>query len=386
MTSPLVRSLFGLGAAALVAGLWFWWQAPADPGGAPAPRAATTLPAPAAATVAAPPPNPGATVRAGLARALRAAPLPPALLAQLVSGDVAGVVHALAAANEPHAAAQLADLAALCAAGGAGADGAVLDAHRALAIVGDDAALTAFLNAGLDARAAWYRAAEAGCALTELQPGELRRRLIASAAAGDAASAARLAAEEPDALPRLTTAALLGDAGAAWRLGRDNLAREPLVARSWLEAAAKGDAEAAAYLGACLASACYGESDLPGARAALEAAAKRGSHYALGLLATQGTDEAGRWPMAGLPPFPQPPSDTAPLVEPSTRFAYATLAAALAREGCFGFEFALTAAALTRAAEDARSVRPGELDSFRDEGERLRADSLAGIRRALACD
>jgi hypothetical protein len=357
--------------------------APAGPaaGPPPAPAAAAREPAPAASA----PRAPAGFLPAALARAFRGAALPAALGARLAAGDVEGVAAALAASTAPGAAAALHDLAALCAEESQ-PDAAAGAEQDAIATAGADAAALALVTAEIGARHAFRQRILAGCRTALLDEAAVTARLRAGGEAGDAASLERLAARDPQPLGRMTSAALLGDAAAQFHLALEYLPRDPRLARSWLEAGARGDADALGFLGACQLNGCFGAPDPVAAAATLEAAARQGSRYALGLLATSGGDDAGRWPVAGVPVAPLPPRDADALaLDPATRYAWSEFARGLATAGCFGFDFPTTAAALVDGAALERDLTAGELAAGRAAATALEHDAGTSARSALGC-
>jgi hypothetical protein len=332
-----------------------WWgpghDRPAGPVERPAPReppvptAASSSPAPPASTVA-PPVAPAGLVRAALARRLRAAALPRELADLVAAGDIAGAAVHLAAAKGPGSAALEWDLLALCheateSGAAAGADDE-LAARAALALRPD---LAAVLQPMIEARHAFGVRLGAGCRNARQDPAAIQRRLAVSAASGDAASLERLTAVDGAPQARLQSAALLGSSLAQFRLALTLLAERPgtpartaeqrQAGLSWLQAAAKGDADAESYYGGCLLDGCPGAPDPLAARAALESAARRGSSQALGLLSGGGGSEpANDWSgtedvVAGLPPRYL---DSLGL-DAADHYAWAVLAARLARDG-----------------------------------------------------
>jgi hypothetical protein len=388
-------ALAGLSVAGALIAAWLWrGTPPAAPGVEPAVHAPLwTVPGGAAqpSPTAAPAPAPArpTAVRAALLRRFQGVPPPRELLDLLVAGDVAAVARQLTARDEPGSAAQLWDLAALCASdGGSGAAPAGADERAALEATAGDAAAHATLAALIATRHAFAQRLAAGCAATTFDRALLERRLAASAARGEAASLERLATLDPQPLGRLTSAALLGSPRAQFRLALENLPKQPAAGRSWLEAAAKGDADAEAYYGACLLNGCFGTADAVAARAALESAARRGAPYALGLLASGGNaDDLSRWSSADALVVPVPPREPDALgVDPSGRYAWASLAEQLATDGCFGFEFGTTAEALLVRGSFERTLRPAELTAARAAAAELAAGTAAATRHALGCD
>jgi len=387
--------LAGLAGAGVLIAAWLWRATPPAtpeaqppargplwtvPGGAAQPLSAPGAPPPAAVP---------AEVRAALLRRFRGTAPPRELLDRLAAGDVPSVARQLTARDEPGAAARLWDLAALCGSdGGPASASALADERAALESTAADAAAHATLAALIGTRHAFAERLAAGCAATSFDRALLERRLATSAARGDVASLERLAALDPQPLGRLTSAALLGSPRAQFRLALENLPKQPDAGRQWLEAAAKGDADAEAYYGACLLNGCFGTADPVAARAALESAARRGAPYALGLLASGASaEELGRWVPADAPVAPIPPRDPDALgVDPSGRYAWAALAAGLATDGCFGFEFATTAEALIVRSGLDQALRPAELTAARAAAAELSSATAGTTRHALGCD
>jgi hypothetical protein len=385
----------GIALGTVVAGVLLWpAPPPPEPPAASAPRAAlpagpTELPA-APATPAGPPATTlaDAVLKAALVDRLRAARLPRELAERLAAGDVAEVARRLAAAREPGSAALLAELAALChepAAGGGG--DAASEARAALGAAGRDPATSATLEALVAATRDAQRRLAAGCAAASFDPGAIERSLQASARNGDAASLEQLALEGHGDIGKLTSAALLGAPRAQLRLGLDRSRDQPAIARSWLEAAAKGDADAEAYLGSCLLTGCAAAPDPAAARAAFESAARRGAPFALGLLATGAGDDVHRWSASGalVAPLP-PPSPEALGLEAPARYAWAAFAGRLAAHGCFGFDLRLAADALAAAPRLAQELSPVDASAGEQAAADLEAASGAAARRARGCE
>jgi hypothetical protein len=382
----------GCSAAIVATFLWFGRDELAAPRPARAPAAAPpryvagwTAPA-AAPAAAARAPTPA---RAALARAFHGVAPARALLERLVAGDVGAVARELGVQGDAASAVQLFDLAALCAnEARAPPDGVATDERTALEAAtaapgGHDA-----LGALIDARHQWSGRFAAGCAAASFDAGRIRRGLETAAARGDAASLERLASLDAQPYARLQSAALLGNARAQFRLALAYVAQQPPLARSWLEPAAKGDADAEAYYGGCLLSGCFGAPDPGAARTELAAAARGGSLYALGLLAS--SDAAGgvrHWSRADTFAAPVPPRDTEALgLEPAAAYAWSALDAELAADGCFGFEFGIAAEALDAQARFERALRPAELDAARAAAAELASTSGGAVRHALGCD
>jgi len=385
--------LAGLALAVGGALLWWWLQPmpapqPAEPAaGDWPPRLPASQPRPAPAAPAEPARSP---VRAALLRAFHDRPPDRATLEALAKGEVGSIAERLARDPSSAAAAELSDLERLCRdlAGASTAAGA-LEEQRAIQLAGGaDAGARAVIEAGLVQAHEFRTRFAAGCAAARLDREAVRARLEASAAAGDPASLERLAEQDPAPLARLQSAALLGNARAQYLLAQALYATQPLGARSWLESAARGDADAEAYLGACQLSGCFGSADPAAARRSLESAARRGALYALGALGS--AEAAGaphRWAAADAPVVPVAPRAPDVLgLDAAQNYAWAALDAALARDGCFGFEFGIAAEALDGAERLERALRPAELDAARRAADALEAADGAAARRALGCD
>jgi hypothetical protein len=315
--SPTRLVLAGLAAGAALAGVLWWRSEPAPPTPAAAPR--RTAPPAAFEDGPAPPPHPasvrtaaplaGNVLRAALVARLPA--LPRELLDRLAAGDVAEAAARLAAAREPGSAAALAELELLCRElGEPGAEADAAEARSALGSAAREPATAAALEALIAARRDAERRLAAGCAAARFDPAAIDRQLQDSARNGDAASLERLALAGAGDPGKLASAALLGAPRAQLRLGLDNLRDQPALARSWLEAAAKRDADAEAFYGTCLLAGCGASPDPVAGRAALESAARRGAPFALGLLSSgPGADEVQRWTPAGAGVAPVPPTE-----------------------------------------------------------------------------
>jgi len=378
--------LAALGAAVLAALAYFSGPAPTAPppaptGGWPAPPAARAdRVAPPAATTTSDR-LPATLLRATVTDKLRSSPLPPAVREQLVAGDVAGAASALA--NLRQGAALLDELRTLCRSVTAGDESVEGAARVALGAASRDPAAAATLDALVAARRLGRERLAAGCAGAHLDATAIANALETSARAGDAASLERIARDEG----RLASAALLGSARAQLRLGLEHLAQQPLVARSWLEAAAKQDADAAEFLGTCLLDGCGGPPDPAAARSILESAARRGSASALALLASASAEEFTRWVSTSDFITPVPPRNLDALGLSSTeRYAWAGLAAGLAEQGCFGFDVNVAARALALRAQLADSLSPSDAAAG-NEAARALGDATAGtVRHARGCD
>jgi hypothetical protein len=384
-----------------------WWVAdhdlPAAPAARPAahsPPVSTTAPwtPPPSSTPVAPPAVPAGLVRAALARRLRGGALPRELVDLIVAGDLARAAARLAAAKGPGSAALEWDLLALChEATEAGATPGAEDERAARAAVELRPDLAAVLQPMIEARHAFDLRLGAGCRSVRLDPESLQRRLAASAASGDAASLERMATVDAAPAARLQSAALLGAPRAQFRLALSLLEDRPAAARtpeqrlaglSWLQAAAKGDADAQSYYGSCLLDGCPGAPDPPAARAALESAARRGSSQALGLLSAGGGGEPPNdWSgtLDVIAPLPPRGLDSLGL-DAAEHYAWAALAERLARDGCFGFAFLTTAQALAAPARLERTLRPAELAEARELSTRLWSETGEATRHALSCD
>ena len=390
--SYLKASAVGLGCSALIVSLYLWQREPAAPA-VTKPRALRVLPTATNETpvaVAAPAAAPkSVSLRPALAHAFPGPPLPRAHLDRLAAGDAAGVARELGASDEPAAAVHLFDLAQLCASEGrAPAEGGSAEERAALAASASAPATRATLERLVEARHRWQARIASGCASAPLDAATIHRRLGAAAGRGDAAAAERLASQDAQPLARLTSAALLGNARAQFRLGLGALPALPAQGRSWLEVAAKTDADAAAYYAVCLLGGCAGPPDPAAARTELESAARMGSLYALGLLASAGSaDGARRWSRPDAIVTPVPPRDIDALgLDPSAGYAWASLAAGLAGNGCFGFEFQATAEALDMRSRLEHSLRTVELSAARTAAGELENSTGAALRHALDCD
>jgi hypothetical protein len=385
-----------------------WWgpghDRPAGPAERPAarpppvPTAASGSLAPPASTVA-PPVAPAGLVRAAIARRLRGAELPRELVDLLAAGDIARAAVRLAASKGPGSAALEWDLLALCHEATESAPAAdaedELAAHAAVALRPD---LAAVLQPMIEARHAFGVRLGAGCRDSRLDPAALQHRLAVSAASGDAASLERLTAVDGAPQARLQSAALLGSSLAQFRLALTLLADRPggtartaeqrQAGLSWLQAAAKGDADAQSYYGGCLLEDCPGAPDPLAARAALESAARRGSSQALGLLSGSGGGEpANNWSGTEDVIAPLPPRYLDSLgLDAADHYAWAVLAARLARDGCFGFAFLTTAQALAAPARLEPALRPAELAEARERSTKLWSETGVATRHALSCD
>jgi hypothetical protein len=392
-TVNLTRALvIGLVASALiVAGyLWFGRAAPL-----PAVNAPRTEPVPAirdwpTPTVpSAPRAAPGSPVRAALARAFHDLPLDRTLIGDLEAGEVGAVAAALERGAGAAAAVQLSDLATLCAqvTGAALAETEGAEEHALLLAGGAGAAARAVLAAQLAAARAWRLRFGRGCAVAALDAPRISARLESAAAHGDAASLERAAALDPAPVARLQSAALLGSARAQFRLALAIQPAQPLGARAWLESAARGDADAEAYWGACLLNGCFGAADPPAARDALESAARRGALFALGALSSaEAAGGSRRWSGSDAAVVPLSPRGPEALgLDPAASFAWTAYSAALVRGGCFGFEFGPAAEALDAAARFERTLRPVELEAARAAARTLEASTGAATRSALGC-
>lgn len=332
----------------------------------------------------------GTSVPAAIAHAFQGPALPRALRERLAAGDVAGVAAALTNGTDATSTVNLFDLEALCQREGKGLPEAALgDEHAALEPAGLTPASRATVAALVAARHAWVDRFRVGCATATFDGATIRARLAATAASGDAASLERLGTTEARPLPRFTSAALLGNPRAAFRVALANFPAQARGARSWLEVAAQGDPDAEAYLGTCLLAGCAGPADPVAARLALESAARSGSLYALGLLASADAEGgARRWVRTDALIAPVAlPRDVGTLeLDTATEYAWAALAANLAEQGCFGFEFTPAAEALeTRALIETR-LRSAELAAAKGRADELAAETLAATRHALGCD
>lgn len=391
-----------LGLAALIAGaalaVFLWWRsqpppvAPAAPPRAAGSAAATyDVAAEVPPAVAAPAATPlaGRMLRAALLEHLRAAPLPRELLERLAAGDVATVARRLAGGHEPGSAALLAELSALChGLPEPGADADATEARAALGSAAREPAAGAALEALITARREAETRFAAGCASARFDAAANDRELEASARNGDAASLERLALAGAGDPGKLASAALLGAPRAQLRLGLDHLRDQPAIARSWLEAAAKSDADAAAYYGTCLLAGCGAAADAAAARTTLEAAARRGAAFALGLLSSgPGVDDAHRWTPAGAFVSPVPPADSDALgLSGADRYAWAAFAGRLADHGCFGFDLKLAAEALAARPRLGRSLSPADAAAGERAAADLEASSGGEARHARGCE
>lgn len=388
-------TLLGLAAGTAVA-VALWWRsspAPERPADArPAPAAADArydrpAPLPAAAT-AATAPLPGRLLHAQLRTRLRAAALPREWLERLAAGEVGEVARQLSEARAPGSVALLAELAALCRALGAPAADADVSAARArLAAAREPAADTA-LDALIGARREGAARLAAGCSAAHLDEAAIGRQLELTARNGDAASLEYLALEGSGAAGRLESAALLGAPRAQLSLGLDHLRGQPAVARSWLEAASKHDADAAAVYGSCLLVGCGAAPEVAAGRATLESAARRGAPFALGLLSSaDGADNVLRWTAADARLSPLPPPNVEVLgLSSAEHYAWAALAGQLAADGCFGFDLELAAEALAARPRLWRSLSPAEAAAGEQAAAALATSIGTDVRRARGCD
>ena len=328
-------------------------------------------------------------LRAALAEQLRTAALPREALDRLAAADVAEVARRLAGAREPGSAALLAELEALCRGlADPAADAAESDARAALGAAAREPAVGASLEALIAARREAESHLAAGCASTRFDAVANDRQLEASARNGDAASLEHLALAGAGDPGKLASAALLGAPRAQLRLGLDNLRDQPAIARSWLEAAAKHDADAEAYYGTCLLAGCGAPADAAQARATLEAAARRGAAFALGLLSSgPSAEDLHRWTPAGAFVSPVPPTDPDALgLAAADRYAWAALAGRLAERGCFGFDLKLAAEALAARPRLERSLSPADALAGERAAADLEATSGAAVRHARSCE
>ena len=401
---PLLLALAAGAAAALLAWWLGPWRTPPAAGPPltrpPSARRAAAGPEPGPSAAAPAPPAPAASVRAGLTRHFGGLAVPREVIELLAAGDAAAAARRLEAMPGHGGTALLWDLGTLCrdARGMAsGADPRAADARAALDAASLDAATRPVLERMVAERRAWLARLEAGCTAARLDPAALQRRLLDSAAAGDAASLERLAAIDASPYARLTSAALLGAPRAQLRVALGLLEESPGQSRTseqrqegltWLQAAAKGDADAEAYYATCLLAGCYGAADPAAARGALEHAARRGSSAALSLLATAGAGEAGgRWSPLDAPFAAVPPRDTSALALSETdRYAWAAFAERLARAGCFGFDFTIAGEALGGRARLERALRPSQLADAAASADRLWSESGGAARSARGCD
>ena len=403
-TRPAVARRTWLYVAAVLAALLsvLLWLRPEPPPGPPRAAAVPVPPVrpahmpPAATELARPAHAARAAVRVALQRRFRGLAIPAAVLDLVAAGEVGAAERRLGEA--PSATALAWELARLCRESAAppegGADAAESAAARTLlAASPQDLQLLAAVSAERDAFA---QRLTAGCAGAGLDATAIRQRLAAAAAGGDAASLERLALADPTQASRLMSAALLGASGAQLRVAlellqapsADGHATERRQAgRGWLQAAARGDPEAEAWYAACLLDGCAGAADPAGARAALESAARRGSLYALGLLVTASATEAPAvWSAPEDFVVPLPPRELAALgLGDAERYAWSALAAALAREGCFGFALRSAAEALSAPDRIARLLRPAELVAAAAAVTDLLAEFGAAARAALGC-
>lgn len=386
--------MIGVGcSAAIVAVYLLLRDEPAEPAATPTAAAAPTA-APAAVGVRVPAAPPGrappASVRAAIAHEFRGIALPQALLNRLGAGDVASVARDLASAPDPAAAVELFDLQELCGAQIQGVTSGLVaaDGRAALEATGLSPANRATLAALLEEHHAWHDRFRPACAATLFDATSIRARLQAAGLRGDAASLERLAQLDPQPLARLQSAALLGNPRAAFRVALAELPKHVRDGRSWLEVAAKNDPEAGAYFGICLLTGCAGAADPVAARQALESAARSGSLFALGVLASADSpDGARRWARNDELVVPVAPRDLDALgINSTSAYRWASLAASLAAQGCFGFEFRITAEALEARTRFASSLRPAELASAQTEAQELAATTLGATRHSLGCD
>ncbi len=386
----------GVLALALVA----WWALRVAPPDATAPPPASRAPqAPAGRVVTrAAPTEPlrstALGVEAAVGKAAMLMRLAPAGLGRghldrLLAGDVATAAKALAASSDPGAAAALAELAAFCDELTATAPGsAAAEATPVADPANRDPTLTATLGALTEARRSARERLRGRCAATRFDHAAIERQLSERALAGDAASLERQVRSGALPASRLESAALLGSARAQLQLGLDRLHDTPATARTWLEAAARTDPEAGGLYGGCLLDGCGGPRDPLQARAVLEAAARRGSAYALGLLSTPpGTDTSGHWsvPLVGVSPVPPHGLDELGLSS-AERYAWASLAGELGQAGCFGFDLAAAGEALAARGRLERTLSPSDLAAGVDAAARLIAQDAPALRRARGCD
>jgi hypothetical protein len=386
--TPATRAVLGLAALGVIAIVGYRWparEAAPDVGPASAP-VATLVPTIRPGIGFAPPPAAAAApagavtetlLRAALQRRFHGV-LPRELEDRLRAGGVREVAERLAGATAPGSAAALAELAALCQESAAtGADEATARAPQSPGTAAALAPLEAARRTALERL-------RGGCAAAHFDLAAINERLTATANGGDVASLERLALSGIGPA-RLASAALLGAPRAQWRMALDQQKEHPQLARSWLEAAARKDADAGAYYGSCLLAGCFGTPDPVAARAALEAAARRGSVAALGLLV--GADAAGPWSSPDVPVVPVPPPGTDALGLGSTdRLAWATLAGELARRGCFGLD--LPSAALALGARDrlAAQLAPSAGELGDGAGKALLAETGDATRESLGCN
>lgn len=385
--TPATRALLGVATLGVVAVAGYRWfaqgEAPTEPPpAAPVAAIAPTIHAvpgavPASAATAPVVPVAETLLHAAIARRFHGL-LPRELEERLRAGGVRDVAERLASATAPGSAAALAELAALCQeSSAAGVDEAAARTPPSPSVAAALAPLEAARHGALDRL-------RSGCAEAHFDPAAINARLTTAANNGDVASLERIALSGV-APARLASAALLGAPRAQWRLALDQQKEHSELARSWLEAAARKDADASAYYGSCLLSGCFGAPDPTAARSALEAAARRGSVAALGALI--GTDAGGPWSSPDVPVVPVPPASPDALGLGSTeRLAWATLAGELARRGCFGLD--LTTAALALGARDrlAAQLAPSAGDLGDRAGIALVADTGDATRASLGCN
>ncbi len=375
------------------AGLW-WRQQPAP---APAARAPVARPPPAraadASAVVAVGPDAAARQLAAqvLASAVAArylAPgLPAAATALLRAGDVAGTVRALEASTEASAPAGLAALAGWCQELGQGAAEARDDWRTRLAPLPRSRAEALALEQLVEADHRARSALADGCARVRFDTQVIVARLQATALEGNAASLERAALDGLLPPERLRAAALLGAPQAQFRVALELWGSHPEDARQWLAAAAAHDPQAAAYYANCQLAGCGTAPDPVAGQAALEEAARRGSGYALGLLASPGgSAEPYRWAPPDATLSPVPPVDPALLTASAVeRYAWATLAAQLAADGCFGFDLGSAAEALFAAGRLESLLSPSALQAGRSQATSLGAQAGPALRAARGC-
>ena len=405
-----LRPLLFASAAGFAAVLLAWWllpgHAPTQDVGpiarppttrplAPQPKVGPRSPGPAPAATT-------ATVRAALRQHFAGLAVSREIIALLLAGDVAAAARQLEAIPGHGGAALLWDLGTLCreARGPSETDPRAADAHAALDAAALDPATRPLLEGMVGERRDWLARLASGCAVAQLEPATLLRRLQASAAGGDAASLERLASVDAAPFVRLTSAALLGAPRAQLKLALALLDEGPGAVRTseqrqggvtWLQAAAKGDADAESYYATCLLSGCYGPADPGAARSAMEHAARGGSSAALGLLSAAGAgaagDTAGRWSPLAAPVAALPPRDPGALgLGETERYAWAAFAERLARAGCFGFDFTIAGEALSGRARLERTLRPSQLADAAAAAEKLWSDAGGAARAARGCD
>ncbi len=363
-----------------------WWTRPLLPEVGPLPDApARTL------VVAAPPPatRPVTPVleplaAQTLASAVAGRYLAPALPADtarlLAAGDVEGAARALQGSADPNAPAALAGLSDWC---------------LELAVAATDeapapAVLAPRLRARFEQLADARRHARArladGCASARLDATAIAERLRASALAGNGASLERAVLDGLLPPARLGAAAVLGAPRAGYLLALELWGSHPEDARGWLATVAPRDAEAAAYLAACRLAGCGGPADAAGGQHALEAAARRGSNWALGLLASPGAGrEPYRWLAAATTVSPLPPTEATLPLSAAERYGWARLAAGLAQDGCFGFDLGAAGEALGAAERVGELLSPAALDAAGLRAGALAADAGAETRAARGC-